>query len=101
METSERSGPLLTDAGRHVLRLQDELKEAGARIKVLEAEAARGRSEAVRTLRAIEKAAGEKRGVEGTVTCPTCGGVLRYSVAKSSGRIRAACSGDCRVSWRE
>ena len=50
---------------------------------------------------AILKATGNRRGVSGSVTCPTCGGVLRYSVAKCNGHIHAACSGDCHVSWME
>lgn len=49
---------------------------------------------------AIMEDTGGKRSVGGSVTCPKCAGILRYSVA-SNGHVHANCStGGC-LSWME
>lgn len=47
-------------------------------------------------LKAIREATGRKRGVSGSIPCPTCSKPLHYSVAASNGHVHAQCeTPDC------
>lgn len=45
--------------------------------------------------------AGGKKGVTGTVTCPVCGGTLRYSIAAGNGHVAAACRTEGCQRWMQ
>lgn len=56
-------------------------------------------ADTLRALQAVMAVTQGARGVHGTITCPICGGDLRYSVAASNGHVWGACStSDC-VRW--
>ncbi len=49
-------------------------------------------------IKAIREKEGKKRGVQGSIPCPTCSAELKYSIASINGHIWGKCSG-CGLAW--
>lgn len=63
-----------------------------------ESEAKKEFSPVLQAIKAIREKEGSKRGVRGTIPCPSCQGDLGYSIAACNGHIWGKCSG-CGLGW--
>jgi hypothetical protein len=66
-----------------------------------EAEFAATLARAALATEAIRNVARGAKGVSGSIPCPTCGGILRYSVARCNGHIHAFCATDGCVAFMQ
>lgn len=55
----------------------------------------------IKARRKINEIHGKQRGVVGHITCPLCGGRLRYVISKYNGHVHGACEKEDCLRWME